>query len=335
MSAQSLELLMIIYGSRDTDILGDERYGADQRRLEIALRPKLPRAGMNPMEISEWANLWCSLHYKNMKHRCVAVGSNRVENTQRMGCRAARSGAASSAVRRSVCPCSLRSADLLPLSRQARAHEREHRHVLGTSHSSKSRDLRAPASPVSPTHPQLISPALQVHFLCDPSTGPCARQLRKLLVDVALQSGRPPPRPILPPFENPADWPPMAACVGCEKEETAARPTRACAGCGVSRCAAFCLLLPVAHGWCIGDRYCRYVIVAARSHGLMGRTLSTRSARSVRLIIGVNTRLSARHRRPSSTSVVGNEVVALFRPCMLHLAFYNCGALCKFGAVGH
>jgi hypothetical protein len=84
MSAQTLELLIIVYGSRDTDTLGEERYGADQRRLEIALRPKLPRAGMNPMEISEWANLWCSLHYKNMKHRCVSSGSNRVEDTQRM-----------------------------------------------------------------------------------------------------------------------------------------------------------------------------------------------------------------------------------------------------------
>jgi hypothetical protein len=35
---------IIAYGSRDTDTLGDERYGADdQRQLEIALRPKLPR----------------------------------------------------------------------------------------------------------------------------------------------------------------------------------------------------------------------------------------------------------------------------------------------------
>jgi hypothetical protein len=234
-----------------------------------------------------------------------------------------------------VCSLSLRSPDLLPLSRQARAHEREHCNVLSKSHPSKSRDLRAPAAPVSPTHPSFIPPALQVHFLYDPSTAPCARQLRKLLVDVALQSGRSPPRPIMPPFENPADWPPMASCVGCEKEEAAAGPTRPCAGCGVSRCAVVFLLLPVAHGWRIGDRYYRYVIVAARSHGLMCRTLSTRSARSVRLTIGANTRLSAKRRRPSSTSVAGNEVVALFRPCMLHLAFYNRQAPCKFGAVEH
>jgi hypothetical protein len=53
MSAQTLELLIVAYASRDTAPLGDERYGADQRRLEIALRPKLPRAGMGPQEISE------------------------------------------------------------------------------------------------------------------------------------------------------------------------------------------------------------------------------------------------------------------------------------------
>jgi hypothetical protein len=36
MSAQALELLLITYGSRNTDPLGDERYGSDQRRLKIA-----------------------------------------------------------------------------------------------------------------------------------------------------------------------------------------------------------------------------------------------------------------------------------------------------------
>jgi hypothetical protein len=71
MSAQTLELLIIAYGSRDTDTLSDDRYGVDQRRLEIALRPKLPRAGMNPQEISEWANLWSTLQYQSIKHRCV------------------------------------------------------------------------------------------------------------------------------------------------------------------------------------------------------------------------------------------------------------------------
>jgi hypothetical protein len=61
MSADALEFLIITYGSRDTDILGDELHGADQRRLENALRPRLSRAGMNPQEISEWANLWSTL----------------------------------------------------------------------------------------------------------------------------------------------------------------------------------------------------------------------------------------------------------------------------------
>jgi hypothetical protein len=39
------ELLGIAYSSLNTESIGDEHCGADQRRLEIALRPKLPRAG--------------------------------------------------------------------------------------------------------------------------------------------------------------------------------------------------------------------------------------------------------------------------------------------------
>jgi hypothetical protein len=81
MSAQTLELLLIAYGSRDTDTLSDDRYGADQRRLEIALRPKLPRAGMNPQEISEWANLWSTLQYQSIKHRCVGTFTSERRST--------------------------------------------------------------------------------------------------------------------------------------------------------------------------------------------------------------------------------------------------------------
>jgi hypothetical protein len=39
MSVQTLELLIIAYGSRDTESIGDDRYGVDQRQFEIALRP--------------------------------------------------------------------------------------------------------------------------------------------------------------------------------------------------------------------------------------------------------------------------------------------------------
>jgi hypothetical protein len=101
--------------------------------------------------------------------------------------------------------------------------------------------VRAHACP-SPFAFRLTGRALQIHFVCNPSTGACAAKLRALLFEVSLQAGRPPQRPVPPQVENPAEWPPMAACAGCEKEETATTVTRACAGCGVSRCVVLAYL---------------------------------------------------------------------------------------------
>jgi hypothetical protein len=153
-------------------------------------------------------------------------------------------------------------------------------------------------------------PALQIHFVCNPSIGACAAKLRALLFEVSLQAGRPPQRPVPPQVENPAEWPPMAACAGCEKEETATTLTRACAGCGVSRCVVLSRLLPVAHGRRTEDRYCRCAVIAARKSALKFRMRSSRSVRSVRLVIGANTRLSAKRPRPSSTSAAGDEIIS-------------------------
>jgi hypothetical protein len=101
--------------------------------------------------------------------------------------------------------------------------------------------------PSSPFYASCASqlPARQIHFVCNPSIGPCATKLRALLFEVSLQAGRPPQHPVPPQVENPAEWPPMAACAGCESEETARTLTRACAGYGVSRCVILSLLLPV------------------------------------------------------------------------------------------
>jgi hypothetical protein len=89
---------------------------------------------------------------------------------------------------------------------------------------------------------RLTAPARQIHFVCNPSIGSCATKLRALLFEVSLQAGRPPQRPIPPQVENQAEWPPMAACVGCAREETVTKPTRVCAGCRVSRCVVVSLL---------------------------------------------------------------------------------------------
>jgi hypothetical protein len=226
----------------------------------------------------------------------------------------------SSAVRLTLAVPSPRADSETRSGRQTRAHERDDRDVMGPSHPSEDQHIRARARLPSPSAFRLTGPALQIHFVCNPSTGACAAKLRALLFEVSLQAGRPPQRPVPPQVENPAEWPPMAACAGCEKEETATTLTRACAGCGVSRCVVLSLLLPVAHGRRTEDRYCRCAVIAAGKSALKFGVPSSRSARSVRLVIGANTRLSAKRPRPSSTSVAGNEFIALSRPCMLHLA---------------
>jgi hypothetical protein len=77
-----MHCLVICYGSKDSDPLGDERYGRDQRRLEIDLRLKLPRPGMSAREIGTYTNTWLMQHYHNIKHRLEeVVCSEKVRNS--------------------------------------------------------------------------------------------------------------------------------------------------------------------------------------------------------------------------------------------------------------
>jgi hypothetical protein len=126
---------------------------------------------------------------------------------------------------------------------------------MGAPQLAQDQDLRAPVLSLLRvfrlTTPRPPSLNLQ------PEHRVCATKLRALLFEVSLQTGRPPQRPVPPQVENPAQWPPMAACAGCEKEATATTLTRACAGCGVWRCVGLSLSLPVAHGRRTEDRYCR------------------------------------------------------------------------------
>ncbi|KAH9925733.1 uncharacterized protein B0H18DRAFT_1007944 [Fomitopsis serialis] len=78
------------------------------------------------------------------------------------------------------------------------------------------------------------------HFVCDPRAGPCADALRAVQLLFARQTGSPTPRR-LRWREDPLDFPPMAACAGCEREETADMPTLKCSGCDLTRyCSATC-----------------------------------------------------------------------------------------------
>ncbi|KAF7377834.1 MYND-type domain-containing protein [Mycena sanguinolenta] len=53
------EILVIVYGSCARDPENDERYGAEQRRVEITLRPTLPSSATTPAKREQW--LWTFL----------------------------------------------------------------------------------------------------------------------------------------------------------------------------------------------------------------------------------------------------------------------------------
>ncbi|KAJ6460978.1 hypothetical protein C8R45DRAFT_536450 [Mycena sanguinolenta] len=62
------EILVIVYGSCARDPENDERYGSEQRRVEITLRPTLPASATTPFKKHQW--LWTFLEKlgPDMKH---------------------------------------------------------------------------------------------------------------------------------------------------------------------------------------------------------------------------------------------------------------------------
>ncbi|TFY52430.1 hypothetical protein EVJ58_g10022 [Rhodofomes roseus] len=78
------------------------------------------------------------------------------------------------------------------------------------------------------------------HFVCDPRSGPCADNLRIIQRQMARVNGLPTPRRPRN-REDPFEFPPMAACAGCEREETVDMPTLKCSNCDLTRyCSVAC-----------------------------------------------------------------------------------------------
>ena len=63
-----MHLLVILYGSRKREEVSLDRFGEHQRRVEIDMRPRLPRPGMTPLEISQWAHHFVGVNYQSFKH---------------------------------------------------------------------------------------------------------------------------------------------------------------------------------------------------------------------------------------------------------------------------
>lgn len=63
-----LEYTIIIYGSKPGDPLDESRSGANQRRVEITLRPRLPRANMPCAEIEAFAHIFTAFQWQDIKH---------------------------------------------------------------------------------------------------------------------------------------------------------------------------------------------------------------------------------------------------------------------------
>ncbi len=59
---------MIVYGSTPGDPVNDDRYGMHQRRVEIVVRPRLPRDHMTIPEINEFCRLFMAYQWQDVKH---------------------------------------------------------------------------------------------------------------------------------------------------------------------------------------------------------------------------------------------------------------------------
>ncbi|KZV64699.1 hypothetical protein PENSPDRAFT_587942 [Peniophora sp. CONT] len=177
-----MHLLVILYGSRKREEVSLERFNGDQqRRVEIDMKPRLPRSGMTPSEVYEWARHFVGANYQSFKH------------SQKWHCE--------------YC------------DKPARMSE---------------------SQMMSWTHLNPPRMNIYMHFVCNPSVGPCADIVRQTIVDAARISGMPPP-PRRTTRENPMDWPTMGACAGCEKDDTSKHTTKVCAGCQLTRyCSAAC-----------------------------------------------------------------------------------------------
>ena len=91
-------------------------------------------------------------------------------------------------------------------------------------------------------------------------------------------TGRPPQPP--GPRENPLDFPPMAVCAGCQREETVDVPTKKCSGCDLTRSV---------------DDFVRVCCVSSTEYLLSGT-----APLSARRTTGASIRRSASRRRRSS-----------------------------------
>lgn len=60
-------------------------------------------------------------------------------------------------------------------------------------------------------------------------------ELRTVQLNIAQETGFPPPSRPPPLQDDPLDFPPMGACAGCEREETADMPTMKCSACNLTR----------------------------------------------------------------------------------------------------
>ncbi|KAJ3553282.1 hypothetical protein NM688_g3696 [Phlebia brevispora] len=67
--APRLDLLVILYGSSGTDPVGNSRFGADQRRVELKFNPRIPaEVPRDPVGIDTWARNTLAGLFPELKH---------------------------------------------------------------------------------------------------------------------------------------------------------------------------------------------------------------------------------------------------------------------------
>jgi hypothetical protein len=150
---------------------------------------------MNPQEIFEWANLW-----SRSSTRASSTDAPSLGMSQKLGRCSTFGDAGQPEVVRRVLQCVVRFRASVSWPRANAEHHLSEKPVRMSETTAMSWAHLTPPKinmyvrPSSPSYASSVSqlPARQIHFVCNPSTGPCATKLRALLFEVSLQAGRPP-----------------------------------------------------------------------------------------------------------------------------------------------
>jgi hypothetical protein len=214
----TVEVLVIVYGSCSRDPQNDDRFGWEQRRVEITLNPTLPANATTIDKKQEWLQEFLRNIGLDMKHnrnwRCEFCSASWPQTVP------------------FHCHCLM--AILEKPARETVWMSASWTHLTPP----RSNSYVSPSLGLSFAHCRVFYYLLfQVHHVCDAGAGPCSEQLREINAYMAEASGFPPSGlPRQPKRKGQEKFPMSSSCAVCHNEADESRKNlKQCAKCELTR----------------------------------------------------------------------------------------------------